>query len=67
MREKIIKEEDLPKYFIGVDLAYRMKWWQKVLVWLHLVSRGKFQDYSCSVVFKRKKDGTLLVVDVNKF
>ncbi len=49
--EKIIKEEDLSKYYMGVDLAFRLKWWQKFLVWLGF--RNRWQDYSHSVVFKR--------------
>lgn len=65
MREKVIKKEDLGKYFIGVDLAYRLKWWQKILVWLKIVRRGAFQDFTCSTVFKKRPDGTLEVVDIN--
>lgn len=65
MKEKIIKKEDLPKYYIGVDLAYRLKWWQRLLVWLGF--RNRWQDYSASVVFKDKGDGTVEVVDVNYF
>ena len=50
---------------MGVDLAYRLKWWQKALVWFGF--KNRWQDSSCSVVFKEMNDGTLLVVDVNHF
>lgn len=63
--EKIIKKEDLSKYYMGVDLAYRLKWWQRILVWFGF--RNRWQDYSCSTVFKRRTDGTLEVVDINYF
>lgn len=55
------------KYFMGVDLAFRLKWWQRLFIWLGFVKRSKYQDYSCSTVFKRHKDGTLEVVDINLF
>ena len=58
-------KEDLYKYHMGVDLAYRLKWWQKVLVWFGF--RNRWQDYSCSVVWKEKEDGTLELVGLNMF
>lgn len=65
--EKIVEESDLSKYFMGVDLAYRLKWWQRLLVWLRIVRRGRWQDYSCSTVFKKHPDGKLEIVDVNYY
>lgn len=60
-------QDEAVKYFLGVDLAYQMKWWQRLLVWLRLAKRSRFQDYSYSTVFKKLSDGTLEVVDVNLF
>jgi hypothetical protein len=65
MKEFIIKKEDLHKYRIGVDLGFRLKWWQKILI--HIGFRNKWQDYSCSTVWKERKDGTLELVDLNYF
>ena len=63
--EKIIERKDLNKYFVGVDLAYRLKWWQRFFIWLGF--RNRWQDYSCATVFKELPDGTLEVVDINFF
>ena len=67
MKNKIIEKKDLPKYFMGVDLAYRLKWWQRLLVFLGIAKRSRWQDFSCSTVFKELQDGTLEVVDVNYY
>ena len=67
MKTLIIDPEDLKKYEykIGVDLAFRLKWWQKLLVWIGL--RNRWQDYSCSTVWKKLPDGRLELVDLNHF
>ncbi len=64
---EITQEELNTKYFLGVDLGFRMKWWQRLLVWFGLVKRGRFQDHSCSTVFKKLPNGNFEVVDINYF
>lgn len=65
MKEFIKEKKDLHKYYLGVDLGFRLKWWQKVLVWLGF--RNRWQDYSCSTVWKEKEDGTVELVDIKYF
>lgn len=62
-----MERKDLNKYHVGVDLAYTLKWWQKLLVKLHICKRSRFQDYSCSVVWKELPNGNLELVYVNYF
>lgn len=57
--------DDISKYKIGVDLGFRLKWWQKLLVSLGF--RNCWQDYSCSTVWKKRTDGTYELVDSNYF
>lgn len=63
LKKEIEEKYGEGSYFMGVDLAVRLKWWQRFLVWIGF--RDRWQDYSCSTVFKRHKDGTLEVVDIN--
>lgn len=59
------KEELVTKYFIGVDLGFRLKWWQRFLV--RLGFRNRWQDYSYSTVWKQLLDGDYELVDINNF
>ena len=52
---------------ISVDLAYRLKWWQRLLVLIGIRKRSYYQDYSCSTIWKKNKDGTIEIVDINYF
>jgi len=67
MKRGIFKKEDLHKYRMGVDLAYRLNWWFRFLIWIGILKRNELQDYSCSTVFKDNGDGTFEVVDINLF
>ena len=73
MAEKIIKQEDFSKNkyhigngcYVGFDLGFRLNRWQRFLVWLGF--KNRWQDMSCSTVFKKLPNGDLKVVDVNLF
>lgn len=67
MKDKEYKKEDLGRYFCGVDLAHRMKWWQRLFVWLKIVKRSKYQDYTCSTIFKELPNGNYEIVDINQW
>jgi hypothetical protein len=65
MKEEIIVQHGKKAYYMGVDLAYRLRWWQKVLVFFGF--KNRWQDKSCSTVWKKNKDGTFEIVDINQF
>ena len=48
-------------YYIGVDLAIKLKWWQRFIVWLGF--KKKWWDYSCAVVLEKEKDGTYKMIN----
>lgn len=56
-----MKEE----YFMGVDFAAKLKWWQRILVWFGF--KNKWTDKSCSVIYKRQIDGTYEIVRCDYF
>lgn len=53
------------KYYIGMDLAIKPKWWQRLVVWLGFKKR--WWDYSCAVVCKKDEDGTIKVINKYNF
>lgn len=53
------------KTIIGLDLAVKPKWWQKILSFLGF-SKWR-SDYSCMVVFEKKKNGEITFRDINYF
>lgn len=57
----------MKKYFIGMDFAAKLKWWQRLIVWLGF--RNKWSDYSCAVVFKRtgRKDEAIVIEEIIHF
>ncbi len=51
------------KYHIGYDFAARLKWWQRLLVWLGF--RNRWVDKNCLVIMRKDDLGKMEVVDVN--
>ena len=51
----------MKKYQIGVDLAIKPKWWQRILSWFGI---KKYRaDYSCMVIGKIDKNGVLHIIE----
>jgi len=55
----------MKKTIMGIDLAFRLKWWQKFLVWLGF--RNRWRDFSCLTIWKDNGDGTFTLANINHF
>ena len=50
------------KTMVGIDWAYKPNWWKRLLVYFGIKKRD--WDYSCMIIAKKEKDGTICIKEV---